>query len=136
MSYDAKDLFAQLSENQRSVIPHVLECVTIEKTAARTGLPESMLRDWFRQPSFRREMDNYRRDLARSIMFKLEKGACKAIDRLLELMDDDIKQIALKASDSLLVHLMTYKQMYGLHETIDELESSINKANKAKEIAG
>ena len=129
--------FTPLTENQKNVIPHFLEHVTIEKTAARTGLSESMLRDWYRQPAFKREMEQHRRDLARSIMYKLEKAAHRAVDRLLELMADDEKGIALKASIALVENMASYKGVYGMHETIDTIEEGINKANKkVTEIAG
>lgn len=133
MTYQGSS-YNTLSENQKSVIPHALECITVEKTSKRTGLPESLLRDWFRQPAFKREIENYRRDLARAIMFKLEKGAHKAIDRIMQLIDDDNKSISLKAADSFLSHMSSYKGLYGMHETIDIIEENIEKAKMVQNV--
>ena len=124
----------QLSESQRAVIPHFLEHITVEATAKRTGLPEDMLRQWFRQPAFKREIEMYRRDLARAIMFKLEKASHKAVDRLLELMYNDKADICLKAAIALVENMASYKGVYGMHETIDVIEEGIQK-KQSKELA-
>lgn len=88
----------------------MLTNTTVRATSQATGISEATIYKYLKNEEFIQEYEDMRRNMLEDNCHKLQANMSKAIDELVEIMEDreNAPQIRLNAIDMLLRH--TYKQ--------------------------
>ncbi len=115
----------RVTDNQ--LISALLSSVTIKQASAEVGLSEQSVYSRLRKPDFREKLQNARNDQFQVISSKLEDANFKALDTLINILDDKEVSAGIKvrASQTLLDLSLKNREQADIINRIQSLEEML-----------
>jgi hypothetical protein len=115
-----------LSPRQLQVLPHILASPTYEEAARRADISSKQIHEWLQEPGFRRELARRRTEAYHQALSSLKTAAIKAVDTLIDLLNQQDPRIKLHAADKILAHALKGVEYFGFEERLSKIEACIN----------
>lgn len=115
----------ELTDRQEYVMPYLLSCPTQKEAAKNAGLSEKQLTQWFKNPLFKEELNNRRKEVFEDSMQKIQGATLEAINTLVDLMKDEDSRVKLSACDKVLSYSFKSKEIFEICNRIEQLELKI-----------
>lgn len=115
----------RVTDNQ--LISALLSCPTIKQASESVGLSEQSVYSRLRKPDFRAQLQNARDNQFQVISSKLEDANFKALDTLINILDDSEVSagIKVKASQTLLDLSLRNREQIDVISRIENLEEML-----------
>ncbi len=115
----------RVTDNQ--LISALLSCPTIKSASESVGLSEQAVYSRLRKPAFRAQLQNARDNQFQVISSKLEDANFKALDTLINILDDSEVSagIKVKASQTLLDLSLKNREQIDVISRIENLEEML-----------
>ena len=115
----------RVTDNQ--LISALLSCPTIKQASDEVGLSEQSVYSRLRKPDFRAQLQNARDNQFQVISSKLEDANFKALDTLINILDDSEVSagIKVKASQTLLDLSLKNREQIDVISRIENLEEML-----------
>lgn len=115
----------RVTDNQ--LISALLSCPTIKQASESVGLSEQSVYSRLRKPDFRAQLQNARDNQFQVISSKLEDANFKALDTLINILDDSEVSagIKVKASQTLLDLSLKNREQIDVISRIENLEEML-----------
>jgi hypothetical protein len=94
----------KLSRNQEKAIAALLSHATIPEASRATGVSESTLRRWLKEPGFLAEYRTARRQVLQHATATLQRATPAAVATLLACLKADSESVRLRAAVAILEH--------------------------------
>ena len=110
-----------------ALISALLTCPTIKQASEQVGLSEQSVYSRLRKPDFRAQLQNARDNQFQVISSKLEDANFKALDTLINILDDSEVSagIKVKASQTLLDLSLKNREQIDVISRIENLEEML-----------
>lgn len=117
----------RVTDNQ--LISALLSCPTIKLASDEVGLSEQSVYSRLRKPDFRKKLQNARNDQFQVISSKLEDANFKALDTLINILDDKEVSAGVKvrASQTLLDLSLKNREQADILTRIQNLEEMLKE---------
>ena len=117
----------RVTDNQ--LISALLSCPTIKLASDEVGLSEQSIYSRLRKPDFRTKLQNARNDQFQVISSKLEDANFKALDTLINILDDKETSagIRVKAAQTLLDLSLKNREQADIISRIQSLEEMLRE---------
>lgn len=115
----------RVTDNQ--LISALLSCPTIKQASEQVGLSEQSVYSRLRKPDFRAQLQNARDNQFQVISSKLENANFRALDTLINILDDSEVSagIKVKASQTLLDLSLKNREQIDVISRIENLEEML-----------
>jgi hypothetical protein len=120
----------KVTDNQ--LISALLSCPTIKLASESVGLSEQSVYSRLRKPDFREKLQNARTTQFQVISSKLEDANFKALDTLINILDDSEVSAGIKvrASQTLLDLSLKNREQADIISRIENLEQMLDEQSK------
>lgn len=120
----------KVTDNQ--LISALLSCPTIKLASESVGLSEQSVYSRLRKPDFREKLQNARTTQFQVISNKLEDANFKALDTLINILDDSEVSAGIKvrASQTLLDLSLKNREQADIISRIENLEQMLDEQSK------
>ena len=120
----------KVTDNQ--LISALLSCPTIKLASESVGLSEQSVYSRLRKPDFREKLQNARTTQFQVISSKLEDANFKALDTLINILDDSEVSAGIKvrASQTLLDLSLKNREQAEIISRIENLEQMLDEQSK------
>lgn len=115
-----------------ALISALLSCPTIKQASESVGLSEQSVYSRLRKPDFRTKLQNARTTQFQVISNKLEDANFKALDTLINILDDSEVSAGIKvrASQTLLDLSLKNREQIDVISRIENLEQMLDEQSK------
>ncbi len=112
----------QLSKRQFAALPHILSAPTYQEAARRAQISPKQIHEWMKDPTFCMELKKQRHRVFCEALTFLRIGSQRAVETLVELLDNEDSRIRLCAADKILMNAFKGAEMFEILERINDLE--------------
>ena len=122
----------KLSARQLQVLPHLLTSPSYEEAARRSGITSKQIYSWLKQPAFQEELKKQRNSIFCEALASLKAAVQKAVQTLINLLEDGDPRIRLLASEKILLNTFKGAEFLEIEERIKALEELSEKASQKR----
>lgn len=119
----------RLAPRRARAVAVVLEEPTLARAAKRIGVHDRTLRRWLKDPDFRRALDEARRQAFGEALARVQFGASRAAQALLDVLDDEearpTERVA--AARALLEHAHRAEEILDLRGRLEAVEGVLEQ---------
>lgn len=116
---------SNLTSRQQFAILEILSSPSYEEARRRIKVAKGTLYDWLKTPAFQAELSRQRKEMIDQAKDRLKYGMTKAVDRLMELLEDRQASIQLRAAQAILEHGFKAIEQQEIEQRLKELEERI-----------
>jgi hypothetical protein len=117
----------KLSRNKEKAISALLSYATIQEAALATGVGESTLRRWLKEPGFLAEYRVARRQVFQHAIATLQRATPAAVATLLACLKADSESVRLRAAVAILEHAHKGIELEDLEVRLVALAEEVEK---------
>lgn len=123
-----------LSPRQLQVLPHLLESPSYEAAARQSGISAKQIYEWLKEPLFSKELQRQRNELFRRSIEALKAASRKAIQTMIDLLDEKDARIRLSASEKVLSNALKAIEVLEIDERLERLENQIERVHHFQDV--
>ena len=124
---DGNVIKENLTDRQRSVIPHLLASASIEEGCKRARVGKATLYDWLKQEAFRGELGRRRKEIVELAIETLKANVTKAAQTLVKHLDSEKENISIRAAERIIEFAQRAMEEEDLQQRIQTLEETIKE---------
>jgi hypothetical protein len=114
-----------LTRKQREAIPYLIGARSLEQGRKEAKVGQATLWKWLKQDAFKSELEATREEVIRQAIQTLKGGITRAIDELLNLVEDKNKLIRIRACEKVVDFFLKVKEIDELEGRLESIERII-----------
>jgi hypothetical protein len=116
------------SRREEAAIAALLACPTIEEAAERSGVANSTLRGWLREPAFQARYRAARRQVVEQAISGLQQASGEAVAALRPNLTCGVPAAEIAAAKAIIDQAITGVELVDLAERVEQLEQAAEQA--------
>jgi hypothetical protein len=125
MTTETDTIEQKLTSRQLKAIPFIVTSPTYTEGCEKARVDRTTFYEWLRQPEFRAELERQREQVASQAFGLLSQNLTKAVEKLVELLDDNDKRLRRFAAKDIIEQYLKCKELQDLTKRIEAIEGRI-----------
>ena len=117
-----------LSARQLLALPIIAGEPTVEGAAEKIGVTRKTVYEWLKQDSFKRALEEARKEYVESGFRTMRLGAKRAADKIIEHLDCTDEKVSLRAAEDIIEFAKEFISLEDHEQRIKELEERLEQA--------